>query len=47
MKYLSAQDQFVDVFTKGITKTQFLKLRDNLVSPLSMKRENVGMVMIM
>ena len=42
LRHISTLDNVVDIFTKAIVKAQFLKLRNILVSPLSIKGENVG-----
>ena len=40
--YIKTQEQLADIFTKGVAKVQFLKLRDHIVSPLGIKGEYVG-----
>jgi hypothetical protein len=42
LMYIKTQEQLADIFTKGVAKVQFLKLRDQIVSPLSIKGEYVG-----
>ena len=40
--YIKTQEQLRDIFTKGVAKVEFLKLRDEIVSPLIIKGEYVG-----
>ena len=42
LRHVNTLDNVADIFTKAIIKAQFLKLRNILVSPLSIKGENVG-----
>jgi len=44
LKHCSTLDNIADIFTKGIAKAQFLKLRDCLVNPLIFKGEYVGLI---
>jgi hypothetical protein len=40
--YIKTQEQLANIFTKGVAKVQFLKFRDQIVSPLSIKGKYVG-----
>ena len=42
LRHISTLDNVADIFTRAIVKAHFLKLRNFLVSPLSIKGENVG-----
>lgn len=41
LRHCDIHDQAVDVFTKGVVEYQFLKLRNSIVSPISMNKEYV------
>lgn len=41
LRHFNTMDNIVDLFTKGVVETHFFKLRSLLVSPLSIKGENV------
>jgi hypothetical protein len=42
LMYIKTKEQLQDIFTEGVAKVQFLKLRDQIVSPLNIKGEYVG-----
>jgi hypothetical protein len=44
LRYINIQEQLANIFTKVVAKVQFLKLRDHIVSLLSIKGE--GMLVI-
>lgn len=46
LKFCRTHEQIDDLFTKGVAKAQFLRLRDSPFSPLSIKWEYVGNVML-
>lgn len=41
LRYCNTKDQIVDIFTKYITKSMFLMLRDLIISPLTIKENYV------